>query len=129
MKLRVWTTHRRDAGLYAAPDVVLVKEGFCWPALLVPLVWALWHRMWLTFALLLLGATMLGMVATFAGLTPAAELALGLGAAIYVGMSANDWRRASLRRRGWDEGPAVVAASQEGAELRLFQTESGMFLR
>lgn len=129
MKLRVWTTHRRDAGLYAAPDVVLVKEGFCWPALLVPLVWALWHRMWLTFALLLLGAAMLGMVATFAGLTPAAELALAFGAAIYVGMSANDWRRASLRRRGWDEGPAVVAASQEGAELRLFQTESGMFLR
>ena len=34
----------------AAGDFVLVKEGFCWPALLFGPLWALYHRMWVVAA-------------------------------------------------------------------------------
>ena len=129
MKMRIWTAHLHDAGLYSGPEIVLVKDGFCWPAFFVPLLWALWHRMWLTALLLVVGALVLGVGMDLLGLSPAAQFVLGVGVAVYIGLSANDWRRASLRRRGWDDGSSVVAENREAAEWRLFQHEGSVALR
>ncbi|MET4701892.1 hypothetical protein ABIE65_004941 [Constrictibacter sp. MBR-5] len=129
MKMRMWTTHLHDAGLYSGPEVLVVKDGFCWPAFFLTFVWALWHRMWLTAVLLLAGSLAVGAGGELAGLSQTAQAALGLGFSIFIGTSANDWRRASLRRRGWDDGSSVVAANREAAEWRLFQHDEGMVLR
>ncbi len=37
-----------------ADRLAFVKEGFSWPALLVPLLWLLYYRMWIEFILLVL---------------------------------------------------------------------------
>ena len=44
MKTRLYTVHLLDD---ASDDgLVLVKEGFSWPAFFVAVPWALFHRMW-----------------------------------------------------------------------------------
>ncbi|MFN4088831.1 MAG: DUF2628 domain-containing protein, partial [Alphaproteobacteria bacterium] len=123
MKMRFWTSHRHDAGLYSGPRIVLVKEGFCWPAFFLPLPWALWHRMWLTALLLVVVPLLLGIAMDFGGLSRMAQTVAGIGVALYIGLNANDWRRASLRRKGWDEGPPVLAPNRDAAELRFFRNE------
>ena len=37
-----------------ADRLAFVREGFSWVALLVPLVWLLYHRMWIEFVVLIL---------------------------------------------------------------------------
>jgi hypothetical protein len=56
--MRVYTVHihprRRDADGLGDRDVVLVKEGFCWPALFFSVIWAIWKGLWLVALLFLL---------------------------------------------------------------------------
>lgn len=122
--MRAYTAHSRARGLFEEPDLLLVKEGFCWPAFLFGWLWALWHRMWLTALLLLLVELALAAAAERLGLATAAQVALAFGMMLFVGFAANDWRRRSLRRRGFEEGPAVVGANQAAAEWRLLQAEA-----
>ncbi len=49
----IYTVHVRGRGR-ADDDVVLVKDGFSWPAFFFSLIWALWHRLWF-FALIMRG--------------------------------------------------------------------------
>ena len=57
--MRIYTVHlpaaAGDTGEDRAAAAVLVKEGFCWPAFFFAPLWALWHRLWLFFALVLAG--------------------------------------------------------------------------
>ena len=122
--MHVYTSHRRSAGLFEPPELVLVKEGFCWPAFLFTVLWTLWHRMWLAALLLLLAQGALGAVATAAGLHPLAEAALSLGFMLFVGFGGNDWRRGSLRRRRFADGPVVAAADRDMGEWRLLEAET-----
>ena len=121
--MRIYTAHRRDAGLYAEPETVLVKEGFSWPAFFFTALWALWHRMWLTALLILAAEIALGIFGDRLNLSSGAEFAVSLGFLLFVGFGANDWRRRSLRRRGFDEGTPVAAASLDAAEFRFFAAE------
>ena len=42
----IYTAHVRGRGREPTSDVVLVKDGFSWPAFFFSLIWALWHRLW-----------------------------------------------------------------------------------
>ncbi len=39
---------RRRKSPLSPESFCFVKDGFSWPALFFPLLWILWHRMWLT---------------------------------------------------------------------------------
>ena len=123
--MRVYTTHRRSAGLFADPDLVLVKEGFCWPAFLFTGLWALSHRMWLTALGLFAAGAAIELLSAAVGVGSLVNAALSLGAMLFVGFAANDWRRSSLARRGYIEGPVVAAPDQDAAEWRLIAAETG----
>ncbi len=116
--MRVYTSHRRGGGLFAGPEWLLVKDGFCWPAFFLTFIWALWHRMWIA-ALLILGAELLlGAGAEALGATETTATVLTFAAMLVIGWGANDWRRASLARRGYDEGEPVAGTDLVAAELR-----------
>ena len=51
--MNTYTVHLRRHGLDPERDVVLVKEGFSWPAFFLSFLWALWHQLWLAAALIL----------------------------------------------------------------------------
>ena len=49
-----YTVHERNGGsgtlAERADAIVFVKEGFAWAALVFPILWLLYHRMWLVLA-------------------------------------------------------------------------------
>lgn len=99
----------------------LVKEGFCWPALLIPLLWLLYHRMWLV----LLGFLLVVVIAEV-GLSLLGADELGGWVAVSIGlllaMHANDLRRWTLARRGYRMTGAVTGRDIGECEYKLFST-------
>ena len=100
-----------------AEQAVLVRDGFSWPAFLVPPLWLLWHRLWAEaiVALLILGAfTGLGEAM---GAGAAGSLA-GLLVSLYVGLEGQAMRIAGLMRRGFRQWGVVEAANADEAYMR-----------
>jgi len=113
--MRIYSIHYRAGD----QDVVVVKEGFSWGAFLFTALWALWHRLWLTFLALLVLLLALDAAADLLGLSEAIASVIGLAVSVWIGYSANDWRRRGLERRGYVLS-AVVAAQDGDAALRRY---------
>lgn len=121
--MRCFTAHRRDTGLFTEPEMVLVKEGFCWPAFFFTFLWALWHRMWLTAALILIAEVVVSVVSAWLDLADLTDFVLSLGIMLLIGYGANDWRRRSLGRRGFEEAGIVCGRDRDEAEMRFFEAD------
>ena len=81
-----------------ADRLAFVKEGFSWPALFVPLLWLIYHRMWIE--LIVLGLIYIALQVAFGTDTQSQALALWASFAIGVlfAFEANDLRAAALER-------------------------------
>ncbi len=118
--MRVYTVHLRRQGLDPDQDIILVKEGFCWPALLFSVLWALWCRLWWVALGLLAAEVALASAVAQIGLDPLSEAAISLGFAAIIGFVANDLKRWTLRRQGFAEVAVVTAEGMEAAERRFY---------
>lgn len=105
-------------------DGVLVRDGFHLLAFLVPVIWLLWHRLWIEALAALVVALALARLGSMAGYGPASGL-LSLLVAIYVGLEGAALRVAALRRRGWREWGAVEAGNAREAEIRYLAEAFG----
>lgn len=123
--MRVYTVHRRGRGLFEDSETLFVKEGFCWPAFVFGVFWALWHRMWI--AALLLAVFMLALAATdgMAGAGALAAVIVEVAVSLLIGFEANDWRRRALARHGFEEVGVVCGRREADAEMRFFRGEAG----
>jgi hypothetical protein len=119
--MRVYTVHERPVARGEDRDVALVKEGFCWPALFVPIIWGLYRRLWLGVLIYVAVVAGLSLAVELGGVDPVTEAALGLGLAILVAAEANDWRRRSLARRGYRPAGLVMGGDLAMAEERFFK--------
>jgi hypothetical protein len=119
---RIYTVHVRRArsGATADRDLVLVKEGFSWPAFFFTLLWALWHRLWLFAVLIAASGVALGLAVEYFQLGPVLETALGLAWSVLIGFEANDLRRRALAWRGFALTDVVMGRSLAAAEHRFF---------
>lgn len=97
-------------------DCELVRDGFHLLAFLVPLVWFLFHRMWIEAAVALVLIVGLAVAASTAGYPAYWPLSLVLS--IFAGLEAPALRLASLRRAGWHDWGVVEADDAFGAETR-----------
>ncbi len=117
--MRIYTIHLPPRFGNPGADPVTVKEGFNWAAAIFTVPWALWHRMWLVAIGLGVAITAVSAGGMLLGLGPESRAAIVLGYAVLVGFHANDWRRRSLERRGFDDA-GIVAAPRADAALRRF---------
>ncbi len=124
--MRVYTIHHDPLSADPDSEFVVIKEGFCWPALVFTALWALWHRMWLAFVALLVAGLALESALAISGADDVASLAIGLGYALLVGYGANDWRRRSLARRGNALMGIVAAPDTEAALHRYVDRNPGL---
>ena len=124
--MRVYTIHHDFLSADPASEFSVVKEGFCWPALIFTALWALWHRMWLAFVLLVAAGVALELALAILGADGVASFAIGLGYSALVGYGANDWRRRSLARRGAALMGIVAAADAEAALHRYVDRNPGL---
>lgn len=105
-------------------DGMLVRDGFHLLAFLVPVIWLLWHRLWIEALAALVVASALAALGSIAGYGPASSL-LSLLVAVYVGLEGAALRLAALRRRGWREWGAVEAGNAREAEIRYLAEAHG----
>ena len=110
-----------DADLDARVDkIAFVKEGFYWVALLVPVLWLIYQRMWLELVVFL---AVLFIIPIVLGNDPAArELGawLVLGLTVVFAFEANDLRGWALQRRGYRFVAAVTGRDRTEAERSFF---------
>ncbi|HSG94755.1 MAG TPA: DUF2628 domain-containing protein [Afifellaceae bacterium] len=118
--MKAFTVHMPPdlAGDAAAERAAFVKDGFCWPALFIPVLWLLWHRLWLVLVAYLCVVTAIGALQIVAGEGAAAIILIAF--ALYFAAEANNTRRWSLGRRGWTWAGEAFGRGREDAELRYF---------
>jgi hypothetical protein len=93
---------------------VLVREGFSIWAALFGWIWLLVNRAWIPAVLAFAVSVLVGRL-TMQWQSPAP----GLGLFVLQGLFGRDLLRWGLARRGFAEGPPVVADTQDGALARL----------
>ena len=98
-----------------AADPVFIRDGFSFPAFLVPPLWLLWHRLWIE-ALLAFAALVLAAVIGRATDVAIAATLISLLVSILVGLEGNGLRIAGLVRRGWRDWGVVEAGNLYDAE-------------
>jgi len=120
--MRVYTAYERSgpAGPGSDSDVVLINEGASFFAMVLPVLWPLYHGMWLV---------VLGQLVVGGGLVAAqmfwlqSDLALFVIAAavmVAMGFQGNDLRRWTLRLKGYAFSGVVAGTDLAEAERRLF---------
>ncbi len=122
--MKIYTVHHRSeaAGSLTGltEDAIFVKEGFCWPAFFVPVIWLIYKRMWwVLVGLLAIEAALTAFIAV-AGLGDGSAIAMSLAINLIMGFEGNDLYRWSLARRRYKLAAIVVGAGQEEAEHRYF---------
>ncbi|MEP3278633.1 MAG: DUF2628 domain-containing protein [Stappiaceae bacterium] len=101
-------------------NVTFIRDGFSWGALLIPILWILWNRMWWVF---------LGYLAIAVALETGAYFIPGLAPGIVAtcfgllfAFEANELKRWSLERKGWHFAGVVAGSNLDECEARFFST-------
>lgn len=120
--MKVYTVHEPPEGDGARMDRILfVKEGFCWPALFVPMLWLIWNRMWwVLLAWLAIGAG-LGVLGELVRETNVIVAVVSLVFAFWFALEANALRRWSLAGKGWRQLSVAAGRDREEAEQSFFR--------
>jgi hypothetical protein len=97
----------------------LVRDGFSLFALILPLIWLLWNRLWLILLAWIAAVIGIEALARFAGEVPASIVAVLF--ALWFAVEARDLQRWTLARRGWQDAGVVVASHADEAERRVVE--------
>ena len=104
-------------GRAGAERAVLVRDGFHVLAFVLPVVWLLFHRLWLEALAVLAIGMAIGGLGSWLGFNSVAGFgSLMLG--VLVGLEGAALKVAALRRRGWREWGVVEADDADDAETR-----------
>jgi hypothetical protein len=118
--MRIYTIHLPPPFSQRGREAEVIREGFNWGAFLFSGLWMLAQGMWVVgvAVLVLTGLAAAGL--DYIGVNEIASTVVTLAIGVYVGASANDWRRAHLARKGWKEAAVIAAADHDGALRRHF---------
>jgi len=119
MSMRIYTVHELPGAPLDGAGIVLVKEGFSFPALVFSWAWLLWHRLWIAAALWIALLVAVSLIAqSLFGAQGAAICSLALQ--LMLGFEANDIRRWTLERNGYRMAGLAGGGNLEEAELAFF---------
>ena len=102
------------------PDVVLIKEGFCWPAFLAPPLWLIYRLQILGLLVYLFMTAVLSTAVIYSLVDPLTGLLLAIVLSFLVASLANDWRRWRLTAIGYQLVAITVANNLRQAEEKFF---------
>ena len=117
--MRIYTVHELPGAPLDGKGIVLVKEGFSFPAFAFSWAWLLYHRMWVALAIWIGVTVTLSWAMQSALGAPAAAVA-SLALSFMLGAEGNDIRRGSLAQKGYREVGLAGGASLEEAERNFF---------
>ena len=123
--MQSFTVHRRRRTIgnpeAEADATVFVRDTFSWAAFIVPVLWALYHRLWLVLVGFIAVAMALNLAITLAGLPEFVNAMASLALQFLFAAEARDLRRWTLERRGYDLVAVIVAENFDQAETRYFR--------
>ncbi len=120
----IYSVHERedeDGDIATRADkIFFVRDGFAWIALVTPLLWLLYHRMWLILAgfVVLIVAIQAGVLVFGLGEERAGSAALVVNGAF--AFLANDLRRRTLELQGYSLVELVAGRDLAECEERFF---------
>ncbi|MEM7193012.1 MAG: DUF2628 domain-containing protein [Pseudomonadota bacterium] len=110
-----------EAGLQARADkIAFVKEGFSWLALIIPILWLIYQRMWLELIVFLV---VFGSLPWIFGMDPQMKAISGwvsLAITIVFAFEANNLRCWALARRGYKFAGTASGRGRTEAEKTFF---------
>ncbi|HET7412895.1 MAG TPA: DUF2628 domain-containing protein [Pararhizobium sp.] len=104
---------------------IVQRDGFLWLALIAPLLWFIWYRIWLWAALYLVIGFAVALVVERTGWGGTA-IVLGIITSFWAALEAGGLRIAELRRRGWNIADVVVAPGRAEAEAIYFRNAAAL---
>jgi hypothetical protein len=116
MKKRIYTVHLLDS-----VDLVLVRQGFNWPAFFFAVPWALFHRMWGAAASFVVLQTVLAAIFVSDGLSGMQQAVLGFILSTIIATSADVLRAHALAGRGYILTEVVVEENSDRALRRFLE--------
>lgn len=115
--MTVFTAHLQDSD--TEYNLILIKDGFSFPAAFFGFIWALVVGAWeLALALFLVQLALSAVLPSLIENTAALGI-VQFGAAVLVGFVANEGRRMVLSRRGFEEIGVVTGHNKLDAERRF----------
>ncbi len=124
--MRLYSVHLRRHGLDPDRDIVLVKEGFSWPAFIFSFLWALRHRLWLAALAIFLAVTTLNGAIYWLRPDGLSQVALSLGLGVIIGYLGNDLRRRKLTHQGFAFAGAVSGDDPDQALRRYLDGDPAL---
>jgi len=123
--MRSYTVHRRrhlpGDRQTEAEELVFVREGFCWPALIIPALWLIYRRLWLVLIGYLVISALIGPISAVSGLdSTGVMIALGAVQALLAAEAYDLWRW-TLSRQGYDMIGVATGRNVVEAEMQFFQ--------
>jgi Protein of unknown function (DUF2628) len=119
-----YTIHAPPAKIGAAaadPErFVFVRDGFHFWAFALGPLWLLLHRLWLAFAIYVIGYGLVGVGLAVLRAPMSVQFLVGLLIALLTGLEATSIWRWTLTRRGWNTLGFLVGENAEMAEQRFF---------
>ncbi len=111
------------AGKSASESAVFIRDGFHFFGFVAPLLWLVWHRLWLEAALIFAASLAFAAASEWAGLGLSAAV-LPLLVSLYVALEGGALRIAAFSRAGWRHWGVIEADSADDAETRyMFAAE------
>jgi hypothetical protein len=104
-----------------AEKLAFVKEGFTWPALFVPALWLIYHRMWIELIVFLAIFAVLPLAFGLDRQNEELMSWISLALVMLFAFEANDLRSASLERRGYTLAGVAMGGDRTEAELDFFR--------
>lgn len=113
-----WTAHNKDGK--GADDVVFVREGFSWWALLFPLLWLATKGMWIVLIIALAAQLFIWAIAEALGFGEIMRFIFSSAINLILGFEGNNLLRWTYERQGFKELGLVQGDSLDEAEYRFF---------
>lgn len=109
------------AGDRTGEQAIFIRDAFAPLAVVLPVVWLLWHKLWIEAGVALIAMVAITAALEWLGLAQLAGLAASL-IGLYVALEGGALRIFASRRRGYSEKAVIDAASLADAEEHHFLT-------
>ena len=105
-------------------QTVFIRDGFSWPAFLLPLPWLLVRKLWLIAGLSVVLYLLSVAAAEYWGLD-GLPIAYSVILCLWAGLEGGHVRATWLQRKGWDLKATITAATIDDAEAIYFDDMPG----
>ena len=124
-RMHIYSVHVNPASKQPLEDAVFIREGFSKGAFFLHFFWALYHRMWEAAGVFFVAVAIAGVIADEFTKSGDSRTFITFGILTIIGLTANDFRQYTLRKRGWITTDLIVAESELQATQRFYDRHIG----